>query len=170
MELIAAVDRRWGIGYKGQLLARVRGDLRHFKTLTEGKTVILGSNTLLTFPDSKPLKNRKNVILHPDASYKVEGATVLHSTDELLEYVAARPDEKFIVIGGASVYRQLLPYCDEAFITRFERTFEADAFFEDLDALPDFRLASQSEPMLSDPATDTVGDMPYVFLVYRRIR
>lgn len=73
MKLVVAVDSEWGIGYRGDLLARVRADLRRFRSLTEGKVVILGSNTLATFPGGRVLKNRVNLVLHPDADYRPEG-------------------------------------------------------------------------------------------------
>lgn len=168
MELIVAVDLCWGIGYRGQLLAHVREDLRHFKKITEGKTVVYGSNTLLTFPGARPLKGRRNLILHPDPAFAVEGAKVLHSLDELYDDERAHPDQRYIVIGGASVYRQLLPACDTAFVTKFDRKFDADVFFEDLDARPDWYLAGSGEELFSSGDVDTVDGMPYRFLVYRR--
>ena len=169
MELIVAVDRDWGIGYRGQLLARLRADMRHFRALTEGKTVILGSNTLSTFPGGKPLKNRRNIILHPDPSYLVDGALVLHSLDELFSYISTHPDERFVAIGGASVYRQLLPYCAIAHVTKFDRSFEKDVYFDNLDVHPDWALTEIGEPQQSDPATDSLPDLVFRFCTYRRI-
>ena len=169
MELIVAVDREWGIGYKGDLLARVRGDLRHFRELTAGKTVICGSNTLLTFPGAKPLKNRKNIILHPDPSFAVEGAQIVHSIPELLSYTEEHKEEKFIVIGGASVYRQLLPYCSFAYVTKFDRSFDKDVYFDNLDEDPDWSLLRTEAPLYSG-AGDTVDGMPYRYTVYIRAR
>ena len=169
MELIVAVDREWGIGNKGCLLAHVRADLRHFKALTEGKTVILGSNTLSTFPGGKPLKNRKNIILHPSADYAVEGAQILHSLDDLLVYVRAHPEERFVVIGGASVYRQLFPYCSTAYVTKFDKSFEKDVYFEDLDKHPDWALTEIGETQISSPETDTEKDLSFRFCVYKHL-
>ena len=170
MELIVAVDREWGIGCKGDLLARVRGDLRHFRELTDGKTVIYGSNTLLTFPGGKPLKNRKNIVLHPDPAFAVEGALVVHSIPELLACTEAHKDEKYVVIGGASVYRQLLPYCSFAYVTKFDRSFEKDVYFEDLDKNPDWSLLMCKAPLVSHGDTDTVDGMPYRYTVYIKAR
>ena len=170
MTLIVAVDREWGIGYKGDLLARVRADLRHFKDLTAGKTVIYGSNTLLTFPGAKPLKNRKNIILHPDPAFAVEGATVVHSIPELLAYTEAHGEEEFVVIGGASVYRQLLPFCSFAYVTKFDRSFEKDVYFENLDESPEWALLKTEAPFFSSGKTDTVDGMPCRYTVYIRAR
>ena len=108
MKLIVAVDKEWGIGYKGDLLARIRADLLNFRDLTAGKVVILGSNTLATFPGGKALKNRTNIVLHPSQDYKVENTTVVHSIEELLEEVKKYNTDDVFVIGGASVYRQML--------------------------------------------------------------
>lgn len=170
MKLIVAVDRDWGIGYKGELLARVRADLQNFKKLTEGKTVILGSNTLSTFPGGKPLKNRTNLVLHPDISYKPEGARVMHSLTELLSYVQAHAQEDFTVVGGASVYRQLLPFCDVAYVTKFDANFPKDVWFENLDKDPAWMLVFRGEEQRSDGKTDTVDGMPFYFTEYRRIK
>lgn len=169
MKLVVAVDSEWGIGYRGDLLARVRADLRRFRSLTEGKVVILGSNTLATFPGGRVLKNRVNLVLHPDADYRPEGAVVVHSVEELLQKVKDYPTDDVFVIGGASVYRQLLPYVDTAYVTKFLRSFEKDAYFENLDASPDWRCVSEEETMLSDPAVDALPDLPFRFTVYRRV-
>ena len=103
MKLIVAVDREWGIGYRGELLARVRADLLHFQRLTTGKIVVLGSNTLSTFPGGRVLKNRTNLVLNPDVKYQPEGAVVVHNLDELFETLRAYPSDDVFVIGGALV-------------------------------------------------------------------
>lgn len=168
MKLVVAVDAGWGIGYKGDLLARVRGDLRHFKKLTDGKTVLLGSNTLATFPGGRVLPKRRNLILHPDPDFTVEGGEVLHSIPELLEKVKDVESDEVIVIGGASVYRQMLPYVDTCYVTKFDRSFEKDVYFENLDASPDWECVRTSTPMVSDPMTDTEVGLWYRFTEYRR--
>lgn len=170
MQLIVAVDEEWGIGYKGDLLVRLRGDLSNFKKITEGKNVILGSNTLSTFPGGKPLPKRTNIVLHPDASYKPEGVTVVHSLEELFVYVENRPEEEFIVIGGASVYRQLLPYCDAAYITKIAKTFPKDVWFENLDERPEWKCTFRSKEFESDIEKDGVEGLRYRFCVYKRIK
>ena len=169
MKLVVAVDQEWGIGNKGDLLARVRADLLHFKELTLGKTVILGSNTLATFPGGKPLKNRKNLVLNPSADYHVEGATVVHSLDELFFYTEAHPEEDFFVIGGASVYRQLLPFCDVAYVTKFQKSFPKDVYFENLDESTDWVLAETGQLQTSNKETDLTDDLSFCFTVYKRI-
>ena len=87
MELVAAVDNNWAIGNQNKLLVRIPIDMRAFQALTMGHVVILGRKTLETFPKAQPLKGRLNIILSTDPRYKVEGAVVVHSVDELLEFL-----------------------------------------------------------------------------------
>lgn len=150
MNVVVAVDSEWGIGYKGDLLARVKEDLQNFARLTTGKTVILGSNTLATFPGGRVLKDRQNIVLNPDVSYAPEGAVVVHSLDELFEKLdelkkAGLKDEDVFVIGGASVYKQMLPYCNKAYITKFEQSFEKDVYFPNLDEMAEWHITDESE-------------------------
>ena len=168
MKLIVAVDKEWGIGYKGDLLARVRADLFNFRDLTSGKVVILGSNTLATFPGGRPLKNRTNIVLHPSQEYHPENTTVVHSIDELLEVVAKYDTNDVFVIGGASVYKKMLQYCDTAYVTKFDKSFEKDVFFPNLDAEADWELVAKGELQTSNPETDTEADLKFYFTEYRR--
>ena len=169
MKMIVAVDREWGIGNKGDLLARIRADLMNFRNETAGKIVVLGSNTLATFPGGRVLKNRTNIVLHPDPSYAPEGAIVAHSIDELFEILKNYNTDDVYIIGGASVYRQMLQYCDTAIITKFDKSFEKDVFIPNLDELPEWRLDSVSDVMYSNAETDTEGDLPFTFCTYKRI-
>ena len=169
MKLIVAVDREWGIGYQGELLANVKEDLAHFRELTIGKTVVYGSTTLRTFPGGRPLKGRKNLILSTKSDLKPEGAIVLHSVEELIAYEKSHSEEEIIVVGGASVYKQLLQYCEAAYVTRFDDSFKKDAYFPDLDTDPAWECISVSETYYSNDATDTVDGMPYCFTEYRRV-
>lgn len=170
MNLIVAVDREWGIGNKGDLLARVRGDLRNFASLTSGKVVICGSKTLKTFPNGKPLKNRVNIVLSRDPELKIEGAQVAHSPEEVLLLTEKYDGGDVFVIGGAQIYRLLLPYCDCCYVTKFEKSFEKDAFFTDLDGSPEWALAYRGPLLRSCEETDTEKDMDYYFTKYRRIK
>ncbi len=168
MKLVVAVDKNWGIGNKGGLLAHVRADLRYFQSLTKGNVVILGSKTLQTFPNGMPLKNRENIILSRRPDFCPEGATVVHSLDELLESVKKYDTETVFVIGGSTVYDLLLDYCDTAYVTKFDKELESDAFFRNLDASPEWELVSVGEKQKSNPETDTVPDMEFEFCVYKR--
>lgn len=146
MFAVVNVDSRWGIGKENRLLVTIRADLQRFRHLTEGKTVILGRKTLETFPGGRPLKNRHNLILSRDTSFSVEGAEVFRDLPSLL---AALPEDTgdVAVIGGASVYEVLLPYCDRVFLTRTLTELPADRFFPNLDTLPNWRAVHTSEAM-----------------------
>ena len=161
MNLIVAVDKEWGIGYKGDLLARVKGDLGNFAKLTTGKIVVLGSNTLATFPGGRVLKNRTNIVLHPDASYAPEGAIVVHSLDELFEELKKYDTKDVFIIGGASVYRQLLPYCDTAYVTKVHCNPGSDTYFPNLDEAEDWYLAETLQ-------SGEENGITYEMLLYKR--
>lgn len=145
MIAIVNVTPDWGIGKDGRLFVAIKDDLRRFRRLTEGKTVIYGRKTLATFPGGKPLQNRRNLILSGRRGYEVEGAEVCRSLAEVLEKVRNLPANEVFVIGGASVYRQLLPYCERALVTKTFSDAPADSFFPDLDALPDWEQVAASE-------------------------
>ena len=161
MTIIVAADAKWGIGYKDELLVRIPEDLKNFKALTTGHTVVLGRKTLATFPKGAPLKNRTNIIMSRDPEYTVPDAIVAHSLDELLDIVRDIDDEIF-VIGGGTVYDQLLPYCDKAIVTKIDNEYEADTFFHDLDADEDWKITDSSEVQTSPEVT-------YRFVTYERI-
>ena len=169
MKLVVAVDKEWGIGYNGGLLAAVKADLAHFRELTVGKTVILGSTTLKTFPGGRPLKNRKNIILSRRDDFRPEGALVLSSVEALIDYTRNHPEEDYVVIGGASIYKQLLPYCDTAYVTLFEENFTKDTYFPDLDADARWTCVSLGPVQYSNGETDTIDGMAYRFAEYRRV-
>ena len=140
MTAIVCVSKNWGIGRDGNLLFHISADLRRFKSLTVGKTVILGRKTLDTFPGGKPLKDRRNIVLSR-RELDIPGATVVHSVSE----AAALGGDDAIVIGGASVYMALLDRCDRVCITKVDADADADSFFPRLDSSPDWRVASESE-------------------------
>ena len=140
MTAIVCVSQNWGIGRDGALLFRISADLKRFKALTVGKTVILGRKTLDTFPGGKPLKDRRNIVLSR-RELDIPGAEIAHSFDE----AAAFGGDDAIVIGGASVYMALLSRCDRVYVTKVDAAPDADSFFPDLDDNPDWRVASESE-------------------------
>ena len=170
MKLIVAVDKEWGIGYQGELLARVRADLKNFRRLTEGHVVVLGSKTLATFPGGRPLKNRTNIVLSRREDYAPEGATVAHSIDELIGILADFDTNEVYIIGGETVYTQLLPYCDEAIVTKFDKSFAKDAIMPNLDESPEWTLAETGETQISDPETDSEEGLHFSFCTYKRIK
>ena len=161
MNIIAAVDQNWAIGNKGELLVRIPNDQKHFREETTGRVVVLGRKTLQTFPQGLPLKNRTNIILSRDTEFNVKDAVTVHSLEELLEELKKYRTEDIYVIGGESVYRQLLPYCDTAHITKIDRAYEADTWFPNLDEDPDWEITADSEEQ-------TYFDVTYHFLKYER--
>ena len=161
MKLIVAVDKNWAIGYKGDLLIRISADLKRFKEITSGNAVIMGYNTLLSLPGGKPLKNRMNIVLYP-TEIEIEGATVVHGIDEAVDLAAEIKDKDVFVIGGASVYNQLLPYCDTAYITKIDKEFEADVFIQNLDELDEWYIADESETQINDDGTE------YKYVTYKK--
>ena len=157
MNLIAAVDLNWAIGRGGDQLCYIPADLKRFQALTTGHPVILGRKTLATFPGGRPLKNRRNLILSRDPAFAPEGAEVFRSLEALR---AAAPADSF-VLGGESVYAALLDWCDTAYITKIHASFDADAWFPNLDDLPEWELAEE-EPVLED------GGLTFHYATYRR--
>lgn len=167
MKLVVAVDKEWGIGYKGDLLVRVREDLRNFQRLTKENVVVYGSNTLATFPGGRVLKNRTNIVLNWDMDFAPEGAIVVHSLDELFEELKNYDTNDVFVIGGASVYKQLLPYCDTAYVTKFFKSYEKDVYFPNLDEDPDWYVEASGETLCASPE-DGCGELEFCFFEYKR--
>lgn len=143
MDIVVAADENWGIGFEGTQNLVVPEDRRHFREVTGHGTVIVGRRTLLDFPGGRPLKNRRNIVLTRDPDFTVEGAETAHSVGEALEL--AKNDPRVFVIGGQSVYRAFLPYCQRAYVTRIYASPRADAFFPDLEADPSWSLADPGE-------------------------
>ena len=132
MKLIAAVDNEWNIGNKGNLLFSLPDDMKFFRTTTSGKIVVMGRKTLESFPGSKPLKNRINIVLSR-SKHDVDGAEFVTGEDELLDRLKEYDSGDVYVIGGAQIYSLLLPYCDTALITHVDAVaIEADSKFPEL--------------------------------------
>lgn len=161
MNLIVAVDENWAIGNKGGLLVRIPNDQKMFREETTGKVVILGRKTMETFPGKQPLKNRTNIILSKNPSCQVKGATVVHSIEELLSECEKYADSDIYVIGGESVYRQLLPYCDTAHVTKIDRAYAADAYCPNLDLDEAWEITEKSDEQ-------AYFDITYHFVKYER--
>ncbi len=163
MNVIVAGDSPWGIGNKGELLVRIPNDHKFFREETTGKVVVLGRKTLETFPQGLPLKNRTNIILSSNQDYQVRDAVVVHNLEELMEELKKYRSEDIYIVGGDSVYRQLLPYCDVAHVTRIDHRYEADAFFPDLDGMEEWKITADSEEQ-------TYFDIAYQFVKYERVK
>ena len=163
MNLIAAVDQNWAIGNKNKLLVRIPDDQKFFRETTTGKVVVMGRKTLESFPNGLPLKNRTNIVLTHDKNYQVKDAIVLHSLEELHAELQKYPSEDIYVIGGETIYRQLLDECDVAHITKIDYADDADAYFPNLDERPEWKITADSEEQ-------TYFDLEYYFYKYERIK
>lgn len=161
MNMIVAVDSNWAIGNKNKLLVSIPNDMKFFRQETTGKVIVMGRKTLESFPQSQPLKNRTNIILTTDKKYTVKDAIVVHSIDELLEELKKYNDDDIYVIGGDSVYKQMLPYCKVAHVTKIDHAYEADAYFPNLDADDEWEITADSEEQ-------TYFDIAYQFVKYER--
>ena len=163
MNLIAAVDSNWAIGFQNSLLVRIPEDQKWFRETTTGKTVIMGRKTLESFPNKAPLKNRTNIVITKDNNYKVEGAIVVHSIEEAIEAAKDFADDDIYVIGGESIYRQMLPYCNVAHITKIDYAYQADAYFPNLDKDSEWKITATSDER-------TYFDLLYEFVKYEKIK
>lgn len=144
MKAILHCDREWGIGRKNGLMFDIPLDMKFFRDTTNGHTVVMGSNTLKSFPGGKPLKNRTNIVLYPGGE-KRDDCIICETIEEFYGKIKEHSDDEVFVIGGAMMYRTMLPYCDEILVTKVDCVGGADAFFENLDERPDFVLKSESE-------------------------
>lgn len=161
MNMIVAVDNNWAIGNKNELLVSIPADMKFFRQETTGNVVVMGRKTLDSFPGGMPLKNRTNIVLTGNRNYSVKDAIVVHDLDELLEELKKYPSESVYVIGGGSIYRQLLPYCDVCHVTKIDHAYEADTYFPNLDEDEEWEITADSEEQ-------TYFDIAYQFLKYER--
>ena len=143
MQAIVAVSESWGIGKDNDMLFRISADLKRFRALTSGHTVLMGRKTLESLPGGKGLPNRRNIVLTTDSHYTAENAECVNTAAGAI--FAAGADA--FLIGGAAVYRQFLALCDRVYVTKIFADAEADAFFPDLDADPNWEVAEESEIM-----------------------
>lgn len=161
MNCIVAVDENWAIGYQNELLVRIPADQKFFRQETTGKVVVLGRKTLESFPQGRPLPNRTNIVVSTKKDYKVKDAIVVHSIEEAMEVLKGYPEEDIYVIGGDSIYKQMLPYCDVAHVTKIDHTYAADTYFPNLDEMDDWEITADSDEQV-------YFDLTYHFLKYER--
>ncbi len=163
MIAIAAVDKNWAIGKDGKLLFHIKEDMKQFREHTEGNIIVMGRKTLETFPGGRPLDGRENIILSANPAYSVKGAVVVHSHDELFEYIQSLrekgDDREVFVVGGERVYADLIDQCDIAIITKIDFAADADAYFPDLDSREGWVLKGESDE-------NTSFDLAYTFCIY----
>ncbi len=161
MNLIVAVDEKWGIGKNNDLLFHVPEDMKFFRKMTSGKTVICGKNTLLSFPGGNPLPNRKHYVLTHGTLPESDQLVAVSDLDSLFSMISHLPEDEIFVIGGENVYRQLLPYCKKAYVTKIFKTDpDATVFFPNLDRTDDFALTDAGEKLISQ------NGIEYAFKVY----
>ena len=161
MNLIVAVDSNWAIGKENKLLVSIPQDMKFFREKTMGHVVVMGRKTLESFPNGLPLKNRINIVLTANRSYKVKDAIIVHTKEELLEELKKYDSNELYVIGGGSIYEMLIPYCDTAYITKIDHAYAADTYFPNLDQRDDWEMTEVSEEQ-------TCFDLEYVFAKYER--
>lgn len=163
MNIYVTVDSNWAIGNDEQLLIRIPRDHKLLLEETAGKVVVMGRKALQTMPQGLPMQGRTNVILSGNRSLQVKGAMVVHSLEELLKELENYSSEDIYVIGGESVYTQLLPYCENAYVTKMDHAYAANKYFTNLDKNSEWRLVEDSDEQ-------TYFDIAYEFLKYERIK
>ena len=161
MKAILSADRNWGIGYQNRLLVRIPSDMKFFRQTTTGKVVVLGRKTLESFPNGLPLKDRTNIVLTRNLEYSVKDAVIVHSEEELFEELKKYNTDDVYVIGGESIYRMLLPYCDTVYVTKIDHAFQADTFFPNLDEMEEWEMTEEGEEQ-------TCFDLEFAFTKYER--
>lgn len=162
-KLIASADKNWGIGKANRLLVQIPSDMKRFRDMTMGNIVVMGRKTLDSFPGGLALQGRINIVLTRNTQFKAKNVYVVHNVDGLMELLdKCNPEGRQVyVIGGASVYSQLLPYCDEAYITRIDHAYAADAYLPDLDSDGEWEKVSESDEQ-------TYFDLEYTYADYKR--
>lgn len=154
-------DKKYGIGKRNGLLFSLPKDMKFFRETTLNHVVCMGENTLLSFPGSKPLKNRTSIVLSQDPTHNYEGVVNVHSFEDFLKKIKEYEiSDTVFIIGGASIYRQTLPYVDEVYLTKVNADGGAEVFFVNLDEEKGFELVKESEPEMD-------GDLEIKFTVYR---
>ena len=163
MNLIVAVDKNWAIGNDNKLLVSIPQDMKFFRETTMGKVVVMGRKTLESFPGGQPLKKRTNIVLTRDKNYQVKDSIVVNTVDELLQELKKYDEEEIYVIGGESIYRQMLPYCKVAHVTKINHAYEADTYFPNLDEKDEWVVTGVSDEQ-------TYFDLEYEFVRYERLQ
>ena len=142
---IVHVDKEWGIGKGNDMMFSLPKDMKFFRETTMGHTVVMGGNTLRSFPNQKPLKNRVNIVL--SRGQVRDDCVIVRSYDELKNEMKARQNEDIYVIGGGEVYKALLPYCHEVLVTKVDAIGGAEVFFPNLDETENFVCVDEGEPL-----------------------
>lgn len=160
MTLIAAVDKNWGIGANGQLLVSIPEDMQFFRETTTGHVVIMGRNTWESLGNNGGLKNRVNIVVSKNKTFTAKGAAVVGSIEEAIQKAEEYEGKECFVIGGESIYKQMLPYCSKAYITYIDFAYAADAYMVNLDQHPNWQCVKEGEEQ-------TYFDLEYYFRIYQ---
>ena len=163
MKILVAVDENWGIGKNNDLLIRIPADQKMFRQMTTGNVIVIGRKTLDSFPNGMPLKDRVNIVLTKSDRESKNGEVIVNSVEELLEELKNYTDKEIYVAGGGSIYKQLLPYCKTAYVTKIDRKYDADVCFPNLDEDAEWELAETSEEQI-------YFDTTYHFMKYERVQ
>ena len=158
MKAIVAVDLNWGIGYNVKLLQVIPDDMRLFRQMTLHKAVVMGRATFESLSNKKPLKDRINIVLSRTGCF--DGVTMCHSLEHLFCELEKILVDEVYVIGGETIYKMLLPFCKEAYVTKIKNTYSADTYFINLDEDPAWKLESSSD-------LKKYNDVEYQFTKYR---
>lgn len=159
MNLIVAADKNWTIGCKGKLLVSIPGDMKYFREHTMGKVVVMGRKTLESFPNGLPLKDRTNIVITSNTEYSVKDTIMVHDLDSLFEELKKYNSEDIYIIGGETIYRQLLAYCKIAYVTKIDYSYQGDTYFPNLDKEANWKMVEESEEQ-------TYFDLEYYFTKY----
>lgn len=144
MNMIFCVDKNFGIGKDNKMLFNLKTDLQYFKQKTLNKVVVMGYNTLLSLPNSKPLKNRVNIVL-TSKKISIENVIVVNNKEQLFKVLKNYCDDDIFIIGGEKIYNLMLPFCKKVFCTKVEATKSADVFAPNLDKNNSFKQISKSQ-------------------------
>lgn len=159
MKIIVAVDSNWGIGCNGKLLQHIPEDMKFFKEKTIGNVVVMGRETFESLPGKNPLKDRVNIVLSRDISFKDDRLIICNSIDETLKKLQNYENDKIFIIGGETIYKQFLPYCDELYVTKIYNEYKADKFFPNVDTMSNWKIIKESE-------VKEYNNVRYVFSIY----
>lgn len=159
MKIIVAVDSNWGIGCDGNLLQHIPEDMKFFKEKTIGNVVVMGRETFESLPGKNPLNNRVNIVLSRNNSFKDDRLIICKSIEETFKELEKYNNDEIFIIGGETIYKQFLPYCDELYITKIKNEYKADRFFPNVDIMENWELVEESE-------VKEYKDIKYIFSRY----
>lgn len=162
MNLLVTADENWAIGKGSQVSIRIPREQKLFMEETAGKVIVMGRKTFQTIYQGLAVQGRINIVLSENRTLQIKGVTVVHSVAELLEEIAQYPTEDVYVVGGESIYRQLLPYCTVAHVTKLDHAYAADKYIENLDKSSQWKLTADSDEQ-------TYFDIAYEFRKYEKV-